>query len=299
MTNNNTPVVERGLAKTDEFFNSPAFQKYYEKEKREDMHNNIKPGLTDAEIDELVKLCNERFGCSPPQGWLILLKIMNGFFRIDEYTHPDQEKSNFFYCNNYNLENGYYCDDEGKLKYLMIGWEDESYYGYNFQTGKYAELSNMCGDEHKIFHSFADVFLNMMYYDGWADEMDAFFHDFLERYNEEDRRFCNEQIALGDRYCNGDGVEQDYSLAEYHYREAAEKESGEAQYKLGLCYANGYGVKQSVWEAAFWFSRAARQGHTQAQLSMADCYQHGTGVTKDKKKAAYWRKKANENTAGL
>jgi hypothetical protein len=172
MPDNTTPVVERGLAKTGEFFNSLSFQKFYEKEKREDKYNHIKPGLTETETGELVKLCNERFGCSPPRGWLIFLKKMNGFFRLNEYIHPEEETSDFFERNTYDLENGEFCDDEGNLVYLMIGWEDESYYGYNLQTGKYAELSN---DAH-------DVFLNMMYRNGWADEMNAFFHDFLERH---------------------------------------------------------------------------------------------------------------------
>jgi hypothetical protein len=156
----NTPVVEHGLARTQELFASTSFQKFVEEEKRRG-YINIKPGLTEAGIDELVHLCNERFGCSPPPGWLTLLRIMNGYYRIEGYKKPDD--NNFINTNTYNLENGYFCDDNGKLKYLMIGWEDESYYGYNLQTGNYAELENVGNCDLEIFHSFADVFLNMVY----------------------------------------------------------------------------------------------------------------------------------------
>ena len=296
MNDKNTPVIERGLAKTGEFFNSPAFQRFYEKEKREDRYNHIKPGLTEAEINELMKQCNERFGCSPPQGWLIFLRIMNGFYRIYGCPSQDEGTRDFFGRNTYNLENEYFCDDEGNLIYLMIGREDDTYYGYNMKTGKYAELDSVAHDEYKIFHSFTDMFLNMMYRDGWADEMDTFFHDFLECHKEEDARFQKEQLALGDRCYKGEGVERDYAQAAYHYREAAETEEGaaDAQYKLGLCYANGHGIEQNVWEAAYWYWKAADNGHAVAQYCLGLCYDSGCGVEEDIAKAAEWYGKAAE-----
>jgi hypothetical protein len=159
MTTNKKLAIERGLERTKAFFASHAFQKFLEKEKREDKYGHLKPGLTETEIDELVKLCNDRFGCSPPEGWLCLLRTTNGFFsRIHGYDATDD--SGFIHRNTYNLENEYFCDDDGKLIYFMIGWEDESYLGYNFQTGKYADLYNVAHDEYMIFHSFSDLFIH-------------------------------------------------------------------------------------------------------------------------------------------
>jgi hypothetical protein len=286
---NYTPVSERGLARTQEFFNSSFFKEFYEKEKREDGYNHIKPGLPEAEIDGLVKLCNERFGCPPPQGWLALLRIMNGYYRIHGYKGPVEEDYGFIHTNTYNLENGYFCDDEGKLIYLIIGWEDESYYGYNLQTGKYVRLGNVLHDEYQIFHSFADVFLNMAYNNFWDDDYEEIFHEFVERTKAEDLKLQEEQLKLGDRYY----AKQDYTQAVYWYRESGERETGsaEAQYKLGLCYSEGQGVEQDVWEAAYLYWRAAEQGFVQAQVKYAYCCKNGIGTKKDEKKAAYWLKK--------
>jgi hypothetical protein len=178
MNNEQNNIPESGLARTKEFFNSSSFKKFYEK--RETQYNNIKPGLTEAEIDELVKLCNERFGCSPPQGWLALLRIMNGHYRIFGYKEPAEETYTFVKRNTYNLEKGYFCDDDGKLIYLMLGKEDDTYYGYNLQTGKYARLDEVFHDEYKVFHSFADVFLEMAYINFWNAEYEEIFHEYMD-----------------------------------------------------------------------------------------------------------------------
>ena len=42
------------------------------------------------------------------------------------------------------------------------------------------------------------------------------------------------QLNLGNMYCNGDGVEQDYTEAVVWYRKAAEQGNAGAQFNLGV-----------------------------------------------------------------
>jgi len=292
---NNKTVPERGLQRTIDFFNSSAFEKFHEKIKREDKYGHIKPGLTEHEIGELIKFCNDRFGCSPPQGWITLLRIMNGFYSRINGFEPADEDSSFIYNNTYNLENEYFCDDNRKLVNLMIGWEDESYYGYNMLTGKYADLSNLAHDEYKIFHSFSDLFIEHLSINGWYDEIKEYFQEYLEYTKKEDELYQHEHLKKGDQYYNGEDVEQDYTKAVYHYREAAERDTPEsksaadAQYKLGLCYAKGHGIEKDDFMAAYWYWRASKIGHAKAERAYALTYLTGKGqINKNIFKAIYW-----------
>ena len=68
------------------------------------------------------------------------------------------------------------------------------------------------------------------------------------------------QVALGDCYYEGNGVEQNYTIAAQWYLKAAEQGSMEGQYKLGMCYYNGYGVAQDMERASYWMLLACEQG---------------------------------------
>jgi hypothetical protein len=152
---------------------------------------------------------------------------MNGFYsRINGYDN--EENNDFIYRNTYNLKNEYFCDDDGKLIYLMIGWEDCSYLGYNFQTGKYADLDETAHDEYMIFHSFSDLFIHHLEINSYEDELKEFFQEYIEQTREEDIKYQEEHLALGNAYYKGEGVEQDYTKAFYHYREAAERDHPES-----------------------------------------------------------------------
>ncbi len=91
------------------------------------------------------------------------------------------------------------------------------------------------------------------------------------------------QFRLGERYYNGDDVEQDYEEAVKWYRKAAEQGNASAQYCLGMCYYcySGNVVAQDYGEAVRWFRKSAEQGNAYALYWLGRCYQGGTGVTRD------------------
>src|SRR5690349_24882752 len=59
------------------------------------------------------------------------------------------------------------------------------------------------------------------------------------------------------------------------WRQAAEGEHREAQYRLGLLFARGEGVLQSMADAVFWYRRAAESGHVDAQYQLGLIYLRG------------------------
>jgi len=66
-------------------------------------------------------------------------------------------------------------------------------------------------------------------------------------------------------YSHGDGVRQDWSLAQFWHRKAAEQGVTDAQVALGVMAANGQGVPRDYPEAARWFGLAASRGNAKAR----------------------------------
>lgn len=96
------------------------------------------------------------------------------------------------------------------------------------------------------------------------------------------------QLALGDKFANGQGVVQDYAEAVKWYRLAAEQGHTFAQFRLGFLIYNGQGVVQNYADAAKWYLLAAAQGDASAQLNLGLLHADGQGVTQDYKKAHMW-----------
>jgi len=72
------------------------------------------------------------------------------------------------------------------------------------------------------------------------------------------------------------------------------KGNAHAQVALGECYLNGTGVEKDDVEAVKWFRKAAEQGNAHAQVKLGECYRNGTGVEKDDVGAVKWFRKAAE-----
>ena len=90
--------------------------------------------------------------------------------------------------------------------------------------------------------------------------------------------FFVHQIALGNRYCTGEGVVRNYAEAVRRYRTAAERSLAAAQNNRAAMYEQGFGVERDDEEAARWYRRAAEQGEAQAQHSHGRMYSEGRGV---------------------
>ncbi|KAG0371429.1 hypothetical protein BGX24_001680 [Mortierella sp. AD032] len=68
------------------------------------------------------------------------------------------------------------------------------------------------------------------------------------------------QVALGDMYRNGKGVQQDYQTAMVWYLRAADQGDSQGQSKVALLYRDGLGVRQHHATAIKWYLKAAEQG---------------------------------------
>ena len=73
---------------------------------------------------------------------------------------------------------------------------------------------------------------------------------------------------LGDRLYFGEGIEKNYIKAFSCFRQAAEMEYAEGQYRLGRCYYQGHAPgceeKEAKKNAIDWYLKAARQGYQPA-----------------------------------
>ena len=78
------------------------------------------------------------------------------------------------------------------------------------------------------------------------------------------------QYALGQKFHDGDDVEQDYEEALKWYRMAAEDGHADAQYSLGVMYDLAEGVDKDYEEAMTWYLRAAVQGHAPAHEALEE-----------------------------
>lgn len=76
---------------------------------------------------------------------------------------------------------------------------------------------------------------------------------------------------------------------------SAESGDAEAQFALGNRYLDGSGVEQNNFEALRWFTLAAEQGNSNAQYNIAVMYLNGIGVVKDPEQAVQWFLKAADN----
>jgi TPR repeat protein len=103
------------------------------------------------------------------------------------------------------------------------------------------------------------------------------------------------QVAMGQNYRHGLGVEQSYQRAKEMYELSALQGYTTAQYTLGIMYYCGQGVDQSYERAAEYYEAAATQGDADAQFNLGVLYATGQGVNRSFEKAcALWRKAAEQ-----
>lgn len=102
------------------------------------------------------------------------------------------------------------------------------------------------------------------------------------------------EFNLGECYYNGDGVEQDLTLAAKWYEKAAERGDKSAQNSIGKCYYFGEGVEENNEKAVYWCKKAAESGIAEACDVLAECYDSGYGVEQDYQKSFELRQKGAE-----
>ena len=83
------------------------------------------------------------------------------------------------------------------------------------------------------------------------------------------------QRGLADCYADGEGVEQNDTLAATWVSKAADEGDVRAQGALGTSYANGKGVEQNDALAVAWWEKAAVKGDAAAQYNLGRGYKLG------------------------
>lgn len=76
--------------------------------------------------------------------------------------------------------------------------------------------------------------------------------------------------------------------------ELANSGNSNAQFAMGIRYDEGYGVENDIELAMMWYEKAANQGHALAQERFAEGFEIGEGVEQDLKKSIYWYEKSAE-----
>ena len=76
------------------------------------------------------------------------------------------------------------------------------------------------------------------------------------------------QCNLGLIYCNGEGVNVDYTEAMRWFLMAVEQEYLKAYYNIGKMYEKAYGVKKDLDTASEWYQKAADKGCKDAQSAL-------------------------------
>lgn len=102
---------------------------------------------------------------------------------------------------------------------------------------------------------------------------------------------ASDQIALGERYLNGNVVDKNEKKAVELFEKATNQNSDIGMLKLARCYKKGIGVAQNNAKAISLYERASNMGNTEAMLDLSDIYAVGDGVTKNVKKALYWKER--------
>ena len=101
----------------------------------------------------------------------------------------------------------------------------------------------------------------------------------------------SDQIALGERYLNGDVVDKDEKKAFELFEKAANQNSDMGMLKLAECYKKGVGVTQDNVKAFSFYEKSANMDNTDAMIALSDMYAGGDGVEKNMSKALFWKEK--------
>ena len=102
---------------------------------------------------------------------------------------------------------------------------------------------------------------------------------------------ASDQVALGERYLNGNVVDKNEKKAVELFEKAANQNSDIGMLKLAECYKKGVGVIQDNAKAFSLYEKSANMGNSDAMIVLSDMYAEGNGVERNMSKALYWKEK--------
>lgn len=87
----------------------------------------------------------------------------------------------------------------------------------------------------------------------------------IKFYNKAIEGNSDAQYQLGDKYYNGDGVQQSYEQAVLWYAKSAVQGNSWGEFNLAKCFQYGHGLERSLEKAKEWYTKSAAQGNEWAQ----------------------------------
>lgn len=189
-----------------------------------------------------------------------------------------------------------------KWKYPTFTFEQEEFdflLSFYMEQSDQREIQNNIGCLFNEYNDFSSSFkwhklsadqgygpglynLGYWYYEKKNDYQEAMRLYELSAHAGTDHAMC----GIGNLYCEGLGVPQNYEKAYQWYYKA--KYNPEVQNRLGLMYHTGKFVDQNHNLANEQFLLAASQGYRVAQHNLAQSYENGTGVPHDLTQAILW-----------
>lgn len=100
---------------------------------------------------------------------------------------------------------------------------------------------------------------------------------------------ASDQIAIAERYLNGNGFNKDEKKAFEWFQKAANQNDGVGLFNVANCYEKGLGVDRDIEKAAVYYEKSANAGNVKAMSIISKMYSNGEGVTKNDSKALYWQ----------
>ena len=106
------------------------------------------------------------------------------------------------------------------------------------------------------------------------------------------------QYYLGKMYLLGEDTERNIEEAVKWFEKASENGNQYAQYQLGKIYLTGINGNQNMKKALEWLKKSAEQNNQYAQYMLGKIYMNGVGVEKNLQEAVKWFEKSAEQENG-
>jgi TPR repeat protein len=114
-----------------------------------------------------------------------------------------------------------------------------------------------------------------------------------------EKGYPDQQVALGEAYLTGNGVQQDLAQAAHWYEMAARRGNPQAENQIGYFYQRGIGVPLDLVRAFHWYQLASAAGLVWGKVNLGVAYLRGTGVARNASAARHLFEEAAEKGNGL
>ncbi|HYE19590.1 MAG TPA: YrhA family protein [Tepidisphaeraceae bacterium] len=128
----------------------------------------LQPPCEKEEIGRLRRACKEAFGVAPPERYLDLLRITNGFWENGLHVYASQisslvPPSNVHVNGVVEATRMYREDFGGYFAEMLVFAEDDAYvYAYHVPTGRYRKQAYVEPEPTGVFETFDELFASAL-----------------------------------------------------------------------------------------------------------------------------------------